>query len=359
MRILQIIDSLDIGGAEKMAVNYANALSQRIEFSGIVVTRKEGELKNQLNEKVYYLFLNRKKIFDLKALLIFRRYIKCNKIEIIHAHGMSVFIAVIIKIIYFRVKVIWHDHNGARFNQRLIQNKLILFCSFFLSGIIVVNHKLRNWVKDMLSFENVIYLPNFILNNNNRDEITILKGTINKKILCLANLRNPKNHNLLIDVAIIIKDKFPEWTFHLVGKDYNDDYSSVLKNRIKENTLEKNVFIYGLKDDIENIIMQSTICILTSDSEGLPVALLEYGLHKKATITTDVGEIPLIIENGINGFITPVKDTNLFCSTLVKLILNPDLRVSFGQNLYETILKNNSEKTIIDQYIKWLKCEKC
>ena len=32
MRILQIIDSLDIGGAEKMAVNYANALSQKIEF---------------------------------------------------------------------------------------------------------------------------------------------------------------------------------------------------------------------------------------------------------------------------------------------------------------------------------------
>ena len=42
MRIVQIIDSLDVGGAEKMAVNYANALVGRIEFSGLVVTRAEG-----------------------------------------------------------------------------------------------------------------------------------------------------------------------------------------------------------------------------------------------------------------------------------------------------------------------------
>ena len=60
MRILQIIDSLDIGGAEKMAVNYANALSHKIEFSGLVTTRREGELKSQLNSEVNYLFLNRK-----------------------------------------------------------------------------------------------------------------------------------------------------------------------------------------------------------------------------------------------------------------------------------------------------------
>jgi len=69
MRIIQIIDSLDIGGAEKMAVNYANALSNRIEFSGLVVTRKEGELKKQLIKKVNYLFLNRKSTIDIMSVL--------------------------------------------------------------------------------------------------------------------------------------------------------------------------------------------------------------------------------------------------------------------------------------------------
>ena len=60
MRILQVIDSFDVGGAEKMAINYANALAEKIEFSGIVATRKEGELKSQISPKVssYFLKIN-------------------------------------------------------------------------------------------------------------------------------------------------------------------------------------------------------------------------------------------------------------------------------------------------------------
>ena len=61
MRVVQIIDSLDIGGAEKMAVNYANALSEKLEFSGLVATRAEGNLKSQLNSSVSYFFLKKTK----------------------------------------------------------------------------------------------------------------------------------------------------------------------------------------------------------------------------------------------------------------------------------------------------------
>ena len=91
MRIVQVIDSLEIGGAEKMAVNYANALLTKIEFSGLVATRAEGSLKNQLNEKVSYLFLNRKRIIDFAAVLRLRKYCKENNIDFIQAHGTSYF----------------------------------------------------------------------------------------------------------------------------------------------------------------------------------------------------------------------------------------------------------------------------
>jgi hypothetical protein len=60
MRVLQIIDSLEAGGAERMAVNYANALANEIDFSALVVTRKEGNLRNQINNNVPYLFLNKR-----------------------------------------------------------------------------------------------------------------------------------------------------------------------------------------------------------------------------------------------------------------------------------------------------------
>ena len=52
MRIVQLIDSLDAGGAECMAVNYANALSDTIAFSGLIATRKEGVLKQEIKHIV-------------------------------------------------------------------------------------------------------------------------------------------------------------------------------------------------------------------------------------------------------------------------------------------------------------------
>ena len=67
MRIIQIIDSLEIGGAEKMAVTFANSLSSKVEFSGLVVTRKEGNLKKTIKKEVDYLFLKKKHRFDLFA----------------------------------------------------------------------------------------------------------------------------------------------------------------------------------------------------------------------------------------------------------------------------------------------------
>ena len=75
MRILQIIDSLEAGGAERMAVNSANALADEIDFSGLVATRAEGALWGQIDQKVSYLFLNKKRSVDVKALFRLRNYV--------------------------------------------------------------------------------------------------------------------------------------------------------------------------------------------------------------------------------------------------------------------------------------------
>lgn len=355
MRIVQIIDSLEVGGAEQMAVNYANVLSKEIIFSGLVSTRREGNLKSKIDKEVGYLFLNKKSSIDLTAVLNLKSYCKKHQIEYVHAHGTSYFIAFLLKLVYPKIKIIWHDHTGARSDQQLKQNKLLWICSFFLNGIIVVDHTLEKWCLDTLNFKKVLYLPNFTLVSDSESEITFLKGQDGKRILCLANLRHPKNHSLLLAVAIKIKKEYPDWTFHLVGKDLNDEYSKQLKETIKTNNLEETVYIYGLRNDTTHIIRQATVCVLTSVSEGLPVALLEYGLNKKPVVVTDVGEIPLIIHDGKNGFIVPSENEELFYKSVVLLIKNSDLRFKFGEALHETVMKNNSEQAVLQEYLKWVK----
>lgn len=60
MRILQIIDSLDAGGAERMAVQIANELQIAGHESHLCATRREGLLKKTINSEVGYLFIEKK-----------------------------------------------------------------------------------------------------------------------------------------------------------------------------------------------------------------------------------------------------------------------------------------------------------
>ena len=354
MRIVQIIDSLEIGGAEKMAINYANALSAKIEFSGLVATRAEGKLKNQLSNSVSYLFLKKKLTLDFGAVFRLKKYCIENKVEYLQPHSSSYFTAVLLKFIYPKVSIVWHDHNGLSEFISSEKSFALKIASFFFKGIIVVNYKLKAWAEKELNCRNIVYLPNFTAIDNSISAETILKGELGKRILCLANLRDQKNHFLLLEVAQKLKQSHPGWTFHLVGKDFKDDYSKQLKSSIINKYLEDSVFVYGSKNDIKNIINQSDITVLTSKSEGLPIALIEYGLSKKPVVSTKVGEIPLIIKDGINGFIVDANDAGLFYLKVVRFITETDLRAQMGDSLYKTVIENNSEEGIIINYLNWV-----
>lgn len=354
LRIVQLIDSLDAGGAERMAVNYANALSSKIELSALVTTRKEGSLKSEINKQVVYLFLNKTKTIDFGAILRFRDFVKKNKITHIHAHSSSFFLAVLLKFTVPSVKIIWHDHYG---NSQFLKNreyKTLSYFSYLFYGIISVNEDLKKWALEKLNTKKVNYLPNFVLLNISSNNKTFLEGNINKRIICLANLREQKNHPFLIKIAKNIFLKDSEWTFHLVGKDFNDSYANDLKKQIIDNNLEKNVFIYGSRDDIFNILQQSDVAILTSNSEGLPVALLEYGFCSKPVVVTNVGEIGSIVKDGVNGFIVASEDEISFTNKLTQLIEDKELRNQFGKELNKTIKSEYSEDAVLKKYLEWI-----
>jgi glycosyltransferase involved in cell wall biosynthesis len=355
MRILQLIDSLEAGGAERMAANYANALAEQIDFSGLVTTRKEGALKKQIAKKVSYLFLDKKKTIDFKAVLKLRKYISNNQVQIIQAHSSSFFLAVLVKISLPKVKIIWHDHYG---NSNFLKERpkyLLQLASFFFSGIIAVNEKLKTWSLEVLHHKNGVYLPNFAIIENEIHSHTILRGQVGKRIVCLANLRPQKNHFLLLDVAKKLKESHPEWTFHLLGKDFQDNYSTELKLNIKNKELEKHVFVYDSCSDVSSVLAQVEIGILTSNSEGLPVALLEYALCKKVVLFTNVGQVSSIVEDGKNGFLVESNNLELFYNRLVQLIEDKSLQASFGEKLHQKVVDEFSENSSIEKYIHWIR----
>lgn len=355
MRIVQIIDSLEVGGAERMAVNYANSLANKIEFSGLISTRNEGLLLEHVDPKVKYLFLKKKSAIDLRAIFRLRNYVKRNKVDFIHAHSSSFFIAVLVKITMPWIKIIWHDHYGISQNLSLRKNLTLKLSSFLFLGIISVNDSLQKWAQDYLNCKNLIYFPNFIIKTTVFLDSFQLEGIDGKRIICVANLRPQKNHELLINGAKKIQEKFPDWTFHLVGKDFNDSYSANLLELVKEKRLSENVFFYGAVNNVQQLLKQSEIAVLTSLSEGLPLAVLEYGLANLPVVATNVGEISKVIPSSKEGLIIDSNSLSQFVNSIQILIENQDIRKSIGNQLNFYVNENFGEKSILKEYLTWLK----
>lgn len=353
MRVLQLIDSLQAGGAERVAVNIANVMVSNIDGSYLCATREEGLLKKSLAKDVGYLFLNKKKTIDFKAIKRLSSFVKLNRIGIIHAHSTSFFLAVIIKLLNKKVKIVWHDHYG---NSEFLNDrsfKILKKCSTYFSQIFSVNRPLEVWAKANLNCKRIMYLQNFAVQNTTK-RITNLKGETGKRIIHLANLRAQKDHFTLLEAFKKVNELYPDWTLHCVGKDFNDEYSKSIHDKIKTLKLEIKAFFYGSLPDVSNVLKQSTIAVLPSKSEGLPIALLEYGLAALPVIATNVGDCGKVIEHSGLGQLIPAKNSSILSQAIIEYIRDLESAKSVGLNLKAHVASHFSEdavcEKILDQY---------
>lgn len=355
MKVLQLIDSLEAGGAERVAVNLANVLAAKIDCSFLCATRKEGILKDTIGYKVEYFFLNKKKIVDLKAIKQLNTYVKEKEIQIIHAHSSSFFLATIIKLLNRHIIIVWHDHYGKSEFLDERKFKMLRFCSKYFSHIFSVNATLKEWALQKLKTKNITYLPNFTVAVSNGKAITTLNGIFGKRIVCLANLRPQKDHMTLFKAFNEVIKSYPDWTLHCVGKTFNDSYFYTIKDTIDNLGLKDHIFLYGSRPDVFNVLKQCDIGVLSSVSEGLPIALLEYGVSSLAVIATKVGECKTLIKNDYNGLLVTPDNIGQLSKALSLYIDNKNLRTSHATRYNEHIKKEYSQEITIKTIIKTYK----
>lgn len=301
-------------------------------------------MKDNINREVGYIFLNKNRALDLRAIFKLKRFIKKNNITIIHAHSSSYFIAVCVKLLLPRIKIVWHDHFGnSDFLSKRKKFPISIFSNLF-SVIISVNNKLYSWSKKYLYTKNVYFLRNFPVLNE-KEKRTTLKGKINYRIVHVAGYRSQKDHINLLRAFKIINEKYQDWTLHLVGQDYQNEYSKEIKKFITNNNLERFVFEYGVCSDIFNILDQSTIGVLSSNSEGLPISLLEYGLARLPIVTTNVGECNLVI-NDERFIVEPLNSAKL-AHAIELLISSEALRKGQIKINYEKVISQFSKESFI------------
>ncbi len=353
MRVLQLIDSLRSGGAEKMSVSYANALAKRIEGSFLCCTRQEGLLKKQISPEVGYLFLNKKNSLDLQAFRKLRRFVKKNNIGVLQAHSSSWFLALLVKLSLPRLKLVWHDHFGRDLQER--KPGLLKTASCFFDGIIAVNRNLKEWSKENLKSKNVKYIPNFFSNDKeiqlDASASPLLGHPDDFKVICLANLRPQKDHFTLLTAFKLLLEQNRQISLHLVGKDLKDDYSKCIKQFISQQELKDKVFLYGEQENVMFFLQHADLGILSSVSEGLPVALLEYGRAGLPVVCTKVGECPAVIGN--NGKIIPPRDPQALAEAVNDYFENKELVRKQSKDFKEAVQAQYSEKIVLSRILQF------
>ncbi|TVZ53403.1 glycosyltransferase [Dokdonia sp. Hel_I_53] len=349
MRVLQLIDTLEAGGAERMAVNIANGLLSHNVNSYICATRHEGQLKSSLASSVTYLFLEKKSKWDIRAYLNFFRWIKREEIEIIHAHSTSIYLAVLAKIKNPKLKIIWHDHYGLSEKLQERPRTLLKFVSKYFDQVIAVNFALVNWSRDILSVKKVAYIPNFASFSNDEIKKTNLMGIEGKRVVCLANLRPQKNHIELIEAFRQSIVEFSDWTLHLVGQSFDDLYAFSINEYINNYKLQNKVFLYGSCQDVQNILNQSDIGVLVSHSEGLPVSLLEYGNATLPAIVTNVGQCAAVVDE--NGIVIDNVSRELKEALLKYYNLSNEEASLVGKRFRESVRKSYSKEAFFKKLI--------
>lgn len=345
MKILHLIDSLNSGGAERMAVSYVNVLAEQGVEAHLWATREEGLLKGTLKPEVHYRFLKRKGPVGFKALFAASRQIKKENIRLIHAHSTSWFFGTLLKWLNPSVKLVWHDHYGKSEELGTRKKGLLKYCSRYFNLIFSVNQLLENWANKELKCKEVVYIRNF--SNVDSQSLTSLKlqGDQGTRIICVANLRPQKNHLNLLSAFLYVTAKNPDWTLHLLGKNWEDDCFRSINTFIKKNMLENSVFYYGSQSGITALLKQADIGVLASDSEGLPLAIIEYALAGLPVVTTDVGFCGEVIQE--NGKLVPPGDAEALASALLEYIQQPQLRQNDARLLKQHVLKHYTEAAVM------------
>jgi len=353
LKILQLIDSLHSGGAERMCVNISNVLHESGHDVTLCASREGGTLEKFITPGVRYCLLKKKSPVDLAAFRSLIRIIRDNEISVVHAHSSSLFWAVAAKIFLRSLKIIWHDHLGIKIYDR----KKIYFYKLISSkidGIISVNQELVEWSRQNMKVpsERIVMINNFPLLN-------IVSKQSDPKvftIVCLANLRPQKDHPTLIRaVAELNEMNLPKsLKVIMAGSADNQEYSDMIRTLIKELKLEDIIEMHGSVEDTASLLASADCGVLTSVSEGLPVALLEYGMAALPVVVTDVGQCAEVVGNGKHGILIKPGDSSSLANSLLKLVNNKDYSDELAKSLERNVKQNYGAERFLKGYEKVL-----
>jgi len=172
---------------------------------------------------------------------------------------------------------------------------------------------------------------------------------LNREKLIIGNIAAltwDKDHKILIAAARDVVDEFPQVVFLIAGEGPLRREIEIL---IKRLNLEEKVKLLGFRQDIPEILSLLDLFVLSSRWEGLGTSLLDAFASRVPVVCTNVGGIPEIVKDGVNGILVPPGNPEALSRAIISLLENRDLARRMAEEGFQLVNKKFSiEKMVQD-----------
>ncbi len=331
-----VIHSLQAGGMERVMSELLNFFAAKKEYKVHLILygiKREVFYTISDNIKIYlpeFEFDNSRRFQStIKTHFFLRKTIKkINPISVL-SFGERWNSMVLLALYGTKIPVYVSDRAQPNKSLGKLQDTLRKFLYPRAKGIIAQTQKAEDIFKQIYSHNNFKVIGNPIRQIHRTDAVR------ENSILMVGRYIQSKQQNVLIE--IFAKLNAPDWKLILVGYDHlkqkNQQQWEVLAEQLK---VKDRVIFAGKQEDVDYYYRTSKIFAFSSASEGFPNVIGEAMSAEMPVVAFDciAGPSDLIVD-GVNGFLIPLNDKELFAEKLQFLINNPTAMESMGKKSKE------------------------
>jgi glycosyltransferase involved in cell wall biosynthesis len=345
--VLFIVDSFEQGGSERQALQ----LLKHLHLSGqcnvhLATLQNRGSLRAEadalgIGEIHEYPLTSFYDLNFVKQLGRLRRYIKANRIDVVHTHcfytnifGMT---GAFLSGVRGRV-----TSKGETDGFRTPMQKRAERLSFRLAHrviancLVVQNQLIKEGVspKRIIQHYNGLELERLQVDPELRREDALASfglpaNPTRRFVTIVANLHNPvKDHLMFLRAAARVRAAVPDAAFVIAGE---GSLLEGLRELSSQLGIERDVFFIGRCENVANLLFASDVGVLSSKAEGFANAILEYMASGLPVVATDAGGVREAIVEGETGFVVPAGDDQKMAERIIEVLGESERARSMGQ----------------------------
>lgn len=314
MRVLQVVDKLNVGGAERVIVDMCNILHNNNYHVAILSLLDSGALCKDIFSDIKQYVLKRDGRFSIKSMKEFANI--ANKHDIIHVHMRHNLRYVILCKMIFNIKskIVFQDHTS---NIRL--DFPTKYCLKKVDAYIAVCRKnLETYTKsNIIDKGSSFLLPNIVIHTDIVNDEKMVDN--NSRIVMVGNIRKEKNYLFALD---IIEDR----GIDIYGNYYDIDYKQLFLDKISS----RNVRVIEGVSNVQPLLSKYKMALHVSPLETGPLVLIEYLANGIPFLAYRTGEVVEQIKDELPEFIVDSFDREVWLKRIDELNKQIDFE---GENL--------------------------